>query len=171
MDAEIGTTCHWIWMSGSKSAEEPHKGWSGFMDIVAGKRCYDKSAVIPFPFVNLQPSDPISINTCLHVSAEECRKLQQRCIVTFKLPLFIKAIDIVSQADEIDELSKVIVRLGGFHLLMSYMGAVAKSWVAVASQKCDMRYLLRTLLSTWLMDILMQEHYQLIRFLKQQLLI
>ncbi|GBM49352.1 hypothetical protein AVEN_148680-1 [Araneus ventricosus] len=34
--------------------------------------------------------------------------------------------DIVSQADETDELSKVIVRLGGFHQLLSYMGAVGK---------------------------------------------
>ncbi|GBN52973.1 hypothetical protein AVEN_47393-1 [Araneus ventricosus] len=90
------------------------------------KRCYNKSALIPFPFVNLQPSDPTSINTCLHFAAEECRKQQQRCIVTFDLSLFIKAIDIVSQADEIDELSNVIIRLGGFHMLMSYMEAVDK---------------------------------------------
>ncbi|GBN73601.1 hypothetical protein AVEN_273721-1 [Araneus ventricosus] len=34
--------------------------------------------------------------------------------------------DVVSQADEIDELFKAIVRLGGLHLLMSYMGAVGK---------------------------------------------
>ncbi|GBN62524.1 hypothetical protein AVEN_161443-1 [Araneus ventricosus] len=34
--------------------------------------------------------------------------------------------DIVSQVDEIDELSTVIVRLGGFHLLMSYMCAEGK---------------------------------------------
>ncbi|GBM30728.1 hypothetical protein AVEN_259588-1 [Araneus ventricosus] len=34
--------------------------------------------------------------------------------------------DIVSQADETDELDIIIVKLGGFHLLMSYMGAVVK---------------------------------------------
>ncbi|GBL93748.1 hypothetical protein AVEN_166786-1 [Araneus ventricosus] len=80
MDAEIGTTYHQIWMAGPKSVEEPHKGWSGFMEIAAGKRCYDESAVIPFPFANLQPSNPTSINTCLRFEAEECRKRQQRCI-------------------------------------------------------------------------------------------
>jgi len=46
--------------------------------------------------------------------------------VTFDQPLFINAMDIVSQVDQNDELSKVIVRLGGFHLLMSYMGTVGK---------------------------------------------
>ncbi|GBM88313.1 hypothetical protein AVEN_198144-1 [Araneus ventricosus] len=34
------------------------------------------------------------------------------------------AMDIVSQADEIDDLSTVTVKLGGFHLLMSSMGTV-----------------------------------------------
>ncbi|GBN78769.1 hypothetical protein AVEN_236319-1 [Araneus ventricosus] len=34
--------------------------------------------------------------------------------------------DIVSQVDKIDELPTVIVRLGGFHLLMSYIGAEGK---------------------------------------------
>lgn len=96
------------------------------MEIAAGQSSYDQSAVIPLPFVNLQPSHPTSINTCLRFAAEECTKRQQKCIVTFDQPLFIKATDIVSQADETDVLSTVIVRLGGFHLLMSYMGAVAK---------------------------------------------
>ncbi|GBM54180.1 hypothetical protein AVEN_64526-1 [Araneus ventricosus] len=96
------------------------------MEITAGKRCYAKSAVILLAFVNLQPSNPTLIKTCLRFAAEKFRKRQQSCIVTFDQPLFIKAMDIVSQADEIDELSKVIVRLGGFHLLMSYMGAVGK---------------------------------------------
>ncbi|GBN79298.1 hypothetical protein AVEN_78919-1 [Araneus ventricosus] len=96
------------------------------MEIAAGKRCYDKSAVIPFPVVNLQPSNPTSNNPCLRFAVEECRKQQQRCIVTFYLPLFIRAIDIVPQEDVIDEPSNVIVILGEFHLLMSYMGAVGK---------------------------------------------
>ncbi|GBN17365.1 hypothetical protein AVEN_149644-1 [Araneus ventricosus] len=55
MDAEIGTIYYWIWTADPKSAAEPHKEWSGFMEILAGKRCYEKSAVIPLPFVNLQP--------------------------------------------------------------------------------------------------------------------
>ncbi|GBM09224.1 hypothetical protein AVEN_226719-1 [Araneus ventricosus] len=77
-------------------------------------------------FVNLQPSNPTSVNTCLCFADGECRKRQQRCIMTFVQPPFIKAVDIVSQADNTDELPQVIVRLGGFHLLMSYVGSVEK---------------------------------------------
>ncbi|GBM68502.1 hypothetical protein AVEN_144208-1 [Araneus ventricosus] len=120
-------------MSSPKSAEDPHSGWSGFMKITARKRCYEKSAVIPLPFVNLQPSNPTSINTSLRFAAEECRKRQQRCIVTFDHPLFIKAMNIVSQVNETDELFKVIVRIGGYHLLVVRW---AKLWVAVTSKKC-----------------------------------
>ncbi|GBM91898.1 hypothetical protein AVEN_112925-1 [Araneus ventricosus] len=126
MDVKIGTIYHWIWMAGPTSAEEPHTGWSGFMEIAAGKKCYEKSAVMPLPFVNLQPFNPTSINTCLRFAAEEYKKRQQRCIVTFDQSLFIKDMDIVFRADETDELSKVIVKLNRFHLLMSYMGAVGK---------------------------------------------
>ncbi|GBO20054.1 hypothetical protein AVEN_139696-1 [Araneus ventricosus] len=112
-----------------------------------------KSAVIPLPFVNLQPSNPTSINTYLRFAAEECRKRQQRCIVTFDQSLFFKTMDVVSQAGEIYELCKVIVRLDGFHLLMSYMGTLGKFMGGSGLKKYSMRYLLRTLLSTWLMDI------------------
>ncbi|GBO12982.1 hypothetical protein AVEN_236567-1 [Araneus ventricosus] len=62
--------------------------------------------MIHLPYVNLQPSIPTSINTCLRFAAEECRKRQQRCFVTFDLPLFFKAMDIVSQEDETAEMSK-----------------------------------------------------------------
>ncbi|GBN93397.1 hypothetical protein AVEN_189782-1 [Araneus ventricosus] len=66
----------------------------------------EKSAVIPLPFVILQPSNLTSIYTCLRFADEECRKRQQRYIMTFVQPLFIKAMDIVSQADDTDELFK-----------------------------------------------------------------
>ncbi|KAJ8887374.1 hypothetical protein PR048_013589 [Dryococelus australis] len=101
-------------------------GMEWFLGDCRRKKILTKSQQIPLPFINLHPSNPTSCNTCLHFAAEECRKQQQRCIVTFYQPLFIKAMDIVSQADKVDELSKVIVRLGGCHLLMSYMEAVGK---------------------------------------------
>ncbi|GBM23746.1 hypothetical protein AVEN_271111-1 [Araneus ventricosus] len=108
MDTEIGMAYHWIGMAVTKSAEEPHTGWSGFREIAAEQVCYEKSAVIPLPFVNLRPSNLTSISTCLRFAAEKCRKRQKRCIVTLDQPFFIKRL------------------LGGFHLLMSYMGSEGK---------------------------------------------
>jgi hypothetical protein len=48
---------------------------------------------------------------------------QITCFVTFDQPLFFKARDIV-EGGQHSELSCVVVRLGEFHLLMSFMGCI-----------------------------------------------
>lgn len=44
--------------------------------------------------------------------------------MTFDLPLFMKAHDIIHSADPTSPVRNVIVRLGGFHLLMSFLGSI-----------------------------------------------
>ena len=44
--------------------------------------------------------------------------------VTFDQPLYVKAVDMVAASVNGNDLSSVVVRLGGFHLLMSFMGVV-----------------------------------------------
>ena len=44
--------------------------------------------------------------------------------MTYDRPLYKKARDILLQSDLLGELRNVIVRLGGFHMVMSYMGAI-----------------------------------------------
>ena len=59
-------------------------------------------------------------------ASEECIRLgQQTGVITFDQPLYAKAADdMVAAAASESELSSVMVRLGGFHLLMSFTGAV-----------------------------------------------
>lgn len=45
------------------------------------------------------------------------------CPVTFDQPLYIKAAEIVAASQGLD---RVIVCLGGFHLLMSYLGSIGQ---------------------------------------------
>lgn len=57
------------------------------------------------------------------MAVDKCELLgQKRCIVTFDQPLYWKAREIVALG--LPELSTVTVRLGGFHLAMSFMGVV-----------------------------------------------
>lgn len=42
------------------------------------------------------------------------------CTVTFDQPLYAKAREIVAAAPEGSDLSKIVIRLGGFHLLISF---------------------------------------------------
>lgn len=77
------------------------------------------------PFINAPPTDYDTLLTSLLFSIEKCKASNQNtCIVTFDQPLYWKARDITAAADPNTDLSKVVVRLGGFHLLMSFIGAI-----------------------------------------------
>jgi hypothetical protein len=56
---------------------------------------------------------------------------QKTFFVTFDQPLFFKARDIV-EGGQHSELSCVVVRLGEFHLLMSFMGCIG----AIMARSC-----------------------------------
>jgi len=78
---------------------------------------YERSRIVALPFINLDPSNLSTIYTA------QCEKHRlQVCPVTFDEPLglYIKAAEIVASAQDLD---KVVVRLGGFHLLVSYLGS------------------------------------------------
>ena len=81
--------------------------------------------MLPLPFVNLDPGNLSTIYTSLLFAVEHCKKNNHPfCMVTFDQPLYAKAMDIVLATGTNNPISKVIVRLGGFHLLISFMGAV-----------------------------------------------
>lgn len=125
--AKIAHFMNMLWMSGPSCLNISIPSWSGFMEISKKNQPqeYQRSAICPLPFANLSPTNPSTIYTCLQYAIEECKKQgQNTCIVTFDQPLFNKALDIVLAADSGSPLSSVIVRLGGFHLVMSYMGAI-----------------------------------------------
>ena len=51
------------------------------------------------------------------------KTIKETCIVTFDQPLFQKASEIVASFNNLD---KMILRLGGFHLKMSYLGCIGQ---------------------------------------------
>jgi hypothetical protein len=59
----------------------------------------------------------------LEASERSKGHFQKTCFVTFDQPLFFKARDIV-EGGQHSELSCVVVRLGEFHLLISFMGCI-----------------------------------------------
>lgn len=115
-----------LWMCGTWLERTPRPGWSGYMELaMEGYRTYEKSRVIPMPFISHDPSNLSTIFTSLLEAARDCKKHKQNtCFVTFDQPLFSKASRIVALSEPDGELQSVVVRLGGFHLLMSFMGAV-----------------------------------------------
>ena len=103
---------------------------------------YETSKVIILPFVNLQPTSLDAIYTALMFASEESKRQgQQTCLVTFDQPLYAKAVDMIAYAASGSELSSVVVRLGGLHLLMSFMGAVGYIMAEVDLEICGHWYM------------------------------
>lgn len=83
---------------------------------------YEISEIKILPFINHPASEPSSVYTALIFASEEAKKFKQKHVfVTFDQALYVKAIEILASNPD---LSNVIARLGGFHLLMSYLGTI-----------------------------------------------
>ena len=74
------------------------------------------------PFINMDASNPSTMYTALCFATEQSKKQNQSCTVTFDQPFFLNASEIMTSAQKDTDISKIVVRLGGFHVLMSFMG-------------------------------------------------
>lgn len=112
-----------LYLSGKSIFEKKLPSWRGFMEVLSFDLPQDSvSRIVCLPFINEPPSKHTSINTAIVHAMAECKRLKQKtCIVTFDQPLFIKATEIVAGNDE---MKNVVVRLGGFHTIMSFVGSI-----------------------------------------------
>ncbi|OXU21208.1 hypothetical protein TSAR_016820 [Trichomalopsis sarcophagae] len=120
-----------IWCYSKKVNSNIIPSWSGFMEQCTAKNeNLATSKVVPLRFVNNPPSQFDTIFTVLLEADRECKsKGQKNCFVTFDQPLYFKAREILAcqNTNDVDyNLSSVIVRLGGFNTVMSYIGAIGR---------------------------------------------
>jgi hypothetical protein len=101
-------------------------GWNGFIAPLTNNLTdFSKSKISFLPFIHQPASNYNTIYTTLLCALENAKRYgHDVCIVTFDQPLYAKAREIVSSAPEGFKLSKIIIRLGGFHLLMLFLGAI-----------------------------------------------
>ena len=104
----------------------PVPNWSGFMQHIfqAGDGDpVEKAGVLILPIIDLSPSDNTRIYSNLLYIQEQASRLNLPTVcVTLYQPIWLKAIEIVKAK----EMTKGVLRLGGFHLLMSACGSVFK---------------------------------------------
>lgn len=114
-----------MWLYGKWACLTGIPGWNGFMEAVTAHKTFAKSKIIFLPFIHAPPSDYDTIYTTLNYALTESKASNSNsCIVTFDQPLFWKARDIVSSANSSSEISSIVVRLGGFHVTLSFLGAI-----------------------------------------------
>ena len=115
-----------LWQSAwiFNKAKLPTPNWSGFMQHIFNSQDGEpirKSDVLILPIIDLSPSDDTCIySTLLYIEDQASRLNLPSACVTFDQPLWQKAMEIVTAKG----MAKVVLRLGGFHLLMSACGSV-----------------------------------------------
>uniref|UniRef100_A0A1B0CSS6 Uncharacterized protein n=1 Tax=Lutzomyia longipalpis TaxID=7200 RepID=A0A1B0CSS6_LUTLO len=117
----------WLFSYNISKPLNPKPAWNGYMQIVMETSSpeHESSSIEIVPFINLPPGDLSCIYTALKFATEQCRLQHQKtCFVTFDQPLYLKAREIAGALEHTNDLPGLIVRLGGFHLLMSFIGAV-----------------------------------------------
>ena len=116
------TNLNLLWHAGTllRGNMNVRPNWSGFMQSVCQGVHAGVSSVEMLSIVDLNPSDEDCIYSTLLFVANQARRFNiETPNITFDQPLYIKAVDIVMKA-RLD----IVVRLGGFHTLMSFLGSI-----------------------------------------------
>ncbi|KAG5868451.1 hypothetical protein JTB14_037840 [Gonioctena quinquepunctata] len=113
-----------LWLYGQLYTIPRICGWNGFLYALTSEKKYAISQIIPMPFFNASPTDYNTIYTTLLRAVDKCMKVKQKtCVVTFDQPHYQKARDFISSTSD-PRLQSVVIRLGGFHMLMSFLGSI-----------------------------------------------
>jgi hypothetical protein len=98
--------------------------WNRFIKQVTSGLDFYGSKIIILSFIRTPPTDYNTVFISPFEASERSKgHFQKTCFVTLDQPLFFKARDTV-EGGQHSELSCVVVRLGEFHLLMSFMGCI-----------------------------------------------
>ena len=103
------------------SADKNRTQWNGFMQLHQhGKSHPGKCQVFMAPIIDLNPSDGNCFYTALLFVQKQATSMNVTTpSVTFGQPLWLKAYEI-AKSKQLD----IVVRLGGFHTLMSFLGSI-----------------------------------------------
>ena len=102
----------------------PKPAWSGFMQMIHKGIHPGESSIAFFPMIDLDPGDLSCIYSTLSFVCKEASKHGKSAIITFDQPLYWKSLNIIKNEPEGSELGRIVLRLGGFHLEMSFLGAI-----------------------------------------------
>ena len=97
------------------------RGWQGVMTAITKGKQTDKASFDFLPMVNLDPNSWECIYSVLMWGKNECKKYGIEPVFTFDQPIWWNARQIKNQ---VEDLSTVILNLGGFHTDMSFLGAI-----------------------------------------------
>ena len=83
-----------------------------------------KSAIVFLPMIDMDPSNPTCVYSTLCYISDLAKKNNITPILTFDQPLWYKAMMIVESQPSFSPLKSFVLRLGGLHTQMSFLGSI-----------------------------------------------
>lgn len=102
----------------------PMPMWSGLMQMHQKGVYPGKSSFTFFPMIDLDPGDLTCIFSTLHFVTGIAERYGTKAVITFDQPLYWKAMKIISIESSTSPPRQIVLRLGGFHTIMSFLGSI-----------------------------------------------
>ena len=110
--------------------------WTGFNTILSNDRIPKKSKVLYLPVIDASPTEYSTVNRILERSLEISDKLNSKySMLVFDEAIYAKIQQIRWKEGQF--YSRFIIRMGAFHTIMSYCGAISKLFRDSGLQVCS----------------------------------
>ena len=106
--------------------KSPKPGWAGMMQMIQKGPYPGQSSVYFLPMIDMNPTDLSCIYSTLMFVSEQAKQHGTEPVLTFDQPLYWKALTIICNEPSKSNLKEVVLRLGGFHIEMSFLGCIGK---------------------------------------------
>jgi len=108
----------------ARPLKSPCPSWSGTMQMVHKGDFPGQASFLFLPMIDINPGDNSCIfSTLLYISLH-ARRHNATPVVTFDQPLWLKAVTMKASSSRGSDISSIIINLGGFHTMMSFLGAI-----------------------------------------------
>jgi hypothetical protein len=74
--------------------------------------------------IDIDPSDMTCIYSTLHFICSSARIYGTKAVITFDQPLYWKALTIITAESNGSDIKGIVLRLGGFHTIVSFLGSI-----------------------------------------------
>ncbi|CAC5358443.1 unnamed protein product [Mytilus coruscus] len=125
--------------------KSPMPGWSGLMQMVCIGNNPGLSNVTFLPVIDLNPNDMSCVYSTLKCVSKEASYHNRAPVITFDQPLYWKVLMITCG----EECKNVVVRLGGFHTEISFLGSKGRLMSGSDFKASNEVYISRCNLEFW----------------------
>ena len=98
--------------------------WNGFMQMIYQGDHPEQSAVIFIPMIYMKSSNESCILSTIYFVSNKTKQYNVDTILTFNQPLYWKDLEIQNNLPDSSQLKLIVLRLGGLHTCMSFLGSI-----------------------------------------------